>query len=92
MYLQAMFPSILDSIKMMLEDWDKKQVDRKEIEVFQEFKWMTSEVISRAAFGSTYVEGTAIFQMLSELAIISAKNFHWFTELLLEYIFFCLVQ
>ncbi|KAI4368950.1 hypothetical protein MLD38_017449 [Melastoma candidum] len=74
--LKVTFPSILECIKMMLEDWKNKHDDGKEIKLFQEFKLMTSEVISRAAFGNNYVDGTAIFQMLSELAMFSSKNFH----------------
>ncbi|KAI3731698.1 hypothetical protein L1987_62887 [Smallanthus sonchifolius] len=48
----------------------------KEIEVFEEFKHLTSDIISRTAFGSSYVEGKDIFQMLWKLTSIIARNAH----------------
>ncbi|MBA0764687.1 hypothetical protein Gotri_014005, partial [Gossypium trilobum] len=44
------------------------------IEVYQEFRLLTSEVISRTAFGSNYLEGEKIFAMLNKLSIIMGRN------------------
>ncbi|KAB2062158.1 hypothetical protein ERO13_A10G124600v2 [Gossypium hirsutum] len=43
-------------------------------DVFQEFRMLTSEVISRTAFGSSYLEGEKIFYMLKKLADIVSRN------------------
>ncbi|XP_039159956.1 cytochrome P450 CYP749A22-like isoform X2 [Eucalyptus grandis] len=70
--LKNMAPAMVESVHTMLGKW--KNQEGKEIEVFGEFKLLTSEVISRTAFGSSYVEGRNIFQMLTELATLTSKN------------------
>lgn len=56
----------------MLERW--KNYEDKKIEVFEEFRLLTSEIISRTAFGSSYSEGKNIFQMLMKLASLVSGN------------------
>ncbi|XP_030449692.1 cytochrome P450 CYP749A22-like [Syzygium oleosum] len=70
--LKNMAPAMVESVHTMLGKW--KNQEGKEIEVFGEFKLLTSEVISRTAFGSSYVEGRNIFQMLTGLALLTSKN------------------
>ncbi|XP_022724973.1 cytochrome P450 CYP749A22-like [Durio zibethinus] len=70
--LKNMTPAVVASVETMLEKW--KRQEGKEIEVFQEFRLLTSEVISRTAFGSSYLEGEKIFQMLMKLSIITSRN------------------
>ncbi|KAB1670383.1 hypothetical protein ES319_D02G034100v1 [Gossypium barbadense] len=70
--LKDMRPGIIASVETMLKKW-KGQVG-KEIEVFHEFKLLTSEVISRTAFGSSYLEGEKIFEMLNKLSIVLSRN------------------
>jgi len=70
--LQNMIPSMISSVEVMLERW--KHHEGKEIEVSEEFRILTSEVISRTAFGSSYLEGKNIIQMLMKLALISSRN------------------
>ncbi|MFQ6669797.1 hypothetical protein Gotur_034902, partial [Gossypium turneri] len=70
--LKNMTPAVISSVETMLEKW--KGYVGKEIEVFEEFRLLTSEVISRTAFGSSYLEGQKIFYMLSKLAIIANRN------------------
>ena len=67
-----MIPAMIASVEMMLERW--RQHDGKEIDVFQEFRMLTSEVISRTAFGSSYLEGQNIFDMLMKMAVIIFRN------------------
>ena len=70
--MQNMTPAMITSAEEMLERW--KHHEGKEIEVFEEVRLYTSEVISKTAFGSSYVEGKNIFQMLRKLASITADN------------------
>ncbi|KAK6242606.1 hypothetical protein SCA6_007995 [Theobroma cacao] len=72
--LKSMTPAVLASVEAMLEKW--KGREGKEIEVFEEFRLLTSEVISRTAFGSSYLEGEKIFEKLMKLSIIANRNFH----------------
>ncbi|KAG4210098.1 hypothetical protein ERO13_A02G023100v2 [Gossypium hirsutum] len=70
--LKNMTPAVIASVETMLEKW--KSYVGKEMEVYHEFRLLTSEVISRTAFGSSYLEGEKIFDMLSKLSIIRSRN------------------
>ncbi|CAL5428916.1 unnamed protein product [Camellia sinensis] len=70
--LKNMVPAMISSVEMMLERW--KHCEGEEIEVYEEFRLLTSEVISRTAFGSSYLEGKDIFEMLTQLGIITVRN------------------
>lgn len=57
---------MVDSIEKMLERWDKEGRDHGrefEVEVFRELQNLTSDIISKAAFGSSYEEGKNVFQL-----------------------------
>ena len=69
-----MIPAMIASAETMLERW--KYHEGKEIEVFEEFRLLTSEVISNAAFGSSYKEGKAIFKMLMKLTLLASRNLY----------------
>ncbi|XVE91659.1 hypothetical protein REPUB_Repub01dG0029300 [Reevesia pubescens] len=71
--LKNMTPAVIASVETMLEKW--KGSEGKEIEVFEEFRLLTAEVISRTAFGSSYLEGEKIFEMLTKLSIIASRNY-----------------
>ncbi|KAI3970763.1 hypothetical protein MKX01_024410 [Papaver californicum] len=71
--LKGMVPAMIASVGTMVEKW--KDYEGKEIELFDEFRIMTSEVISRTAFGSSYVEGKNIFEMLVKLGSLMSTNF-----------------
>ncbi|XP_010320842.1 cytochrome P450 CYP749A22 [Solanum lycopersicum] len=70
--LRSMIPMMIMSCETMLERW--KNYEDKKIEVFEEFRLLTSEIISRTAFGSSYSEGKNIFQMLMKLASLVSGN------------------
>ncbi|XVE81361.1 hypothetical protein DITRI_Ditri15bG0057300 [Diplodiscus trichospermus] len=70
--LKNMTPAIVASVETMLEKW--KCQEGKEIEVFKEFRLLTSEMISRTAFGSSYLEGEKIFDLLLKLSMIVSRN------------------
>ncbi|KAI8527473.1 hypothetical protein RHMOL_Rhmol12G0078300 [Rhododendron molle] len=70
--LKGMVPAMIASVETMLERWT--QHEEKEIEVNKESKLLTAEVISRTAFGSSYLEGEKIFDMLMKMGLITARN------------------
>ncbi|CAN1291378.1 Cytochrome P450 CYP749A22 [Linum perenne] len=70
--LKNMTPAMIASTEMMLERW-KSHVG-KEIEVYEEFRFLTAEVISRTAFGSSYLEGKQLFYKLSKLVELAAAS------------------
>lgn len=69
-----MIPSMVQSVEAMLGRW--KNFEGKEIDVSEEFRLLTAEVISRTTFGSSYVEGIQIFHMLRTFVILAHKNSH----------------
>ncbi|OMO72112.1 Cytochrome P450 [Corchorus olitorius] len=70
--LKSMNQAMIASVVNMLERW--KQFEGKKIEVFEEFRLLTSEVISRTAFGSSYLDGEMIFDMLKKLSALTSRN------------------
>ncbi|KAD2804337.1 hypothetical protein R6Q59_030139 [Mikania micrantha] len=72
--LKNIVPALIESVDMMLKRWKDEGTEEKE--VYQEFRMMTSEVISRIVFGSSYEEGKQIFQKLGELSQSAAKSLY----------------
>ncbi|TQD93135.1 hypothetical protein C1H46_021228 [Malus baccata] len=70
--LKSMIPAMIASAEMMLEEW--KNHEGKEIEIYEQFRLFTSEVISRTAFGSSYIEGKNFFDNLMKLSSLLVKN------------------
>ncbi|KAK9051226.1 hypothetical protein SSX86_027852 [Deinandra increscens subsp. villosa] len=70
--LKKMIPEMSRSIESMLESW--RDFEGQEIDVHKEFGLVTTEVISRTAFGSSYVEGKHIFEMVANLTAITVRN------------------
>nr|XP_048318783.1 cytochrome P450 CYP749A22-like isoform X1 [Ziziphus jujuba var. spinosa] len=57
-----MTPAMVTAVEIMLESW--KSYEGQEMEVYEEFRLLTSDVISRTAFGNNYQNGKNIFEML----------------------------
>ncbi|KAK8987962.1 hypothetical protein V6N11_065566 [Hibiscus sabdariffa] len=70
--LKNMIPAVIASVETMLAQWQGQE--GKEMDVSKDFRLLTSEVISRTAFGSSYLEGEKIFAMLNKLSIIMSRN------------------
>ena len=68
-----MVPAMIASVETMLERW-QNHGEGKEIDVHEEFRLLTAEVISRTAFGSSYLEGKVIFEMLEKLTLIASET------------------
>ncbi|XAR55948.1 11-oxo-beta-amyrin 30-oxidase [Bertholletia excelsa] len=70
--LKGMIPEMISSAEIMLERWEHHE--GKEMEVYAEFRLLTQEVISRTAFGSSYLEGKHIFDMITKMGTIVYRN------------------
>ncbi|XP_057481479.1 cytochrome P450 CYP749A22-like [Actinidia eriantha] len=70
--LKGMVPEMSAGVETMLRRW--KPFEGKEIDVFKEFGLLTTEVISRTAFGSSYGDGKHIFKMMANLTSLTVKN------------------
>ncbi|KAH9307848.1 hypothetical protein KI387_035759 [Taxus chinensis] len=73
--LKEMVCCMVESTANMLETWEKavKNGD-KEVDVSQEFKALTSDIIARTAFGSSYVQGKHIFDLLAQQTSLAAQD------------------
>ncbi|WCJ42774.1 Cytochrome P450 72A225 [Euphorbia peplus] len=73
--LKGMVPVFATTCNQMIERWKKKVSDESSIEldVWPELQKVTKDVISRAAFGSSYEEGKKIFQLQQELVILTVE-------------------
>lgn len=73
--LKEMIQAMTESVEMMLERWRiSHEAGNSEIEAFQEFRLLTSDIISRTAFGSSYLEGKNIFDTITKLASLASVN------------------
>ncbi|XP_051145505.1 cytochrome P450 CYP749A22-like [Andrographis paniculata] len=70
--LKKMVPDMSSSVARMLDDW--KAYEGKEIDVFKEIGLLTTEIISRTAFASSYMEGKHIFEMVANLTKLTVQT------------------
>ncbi|GLJ13568.1 hypothetical protein SUGI_0215470 [Cryptomeria japonica] len=65
--LKGMIPSIAESGTNMCREWRNLiSSGANEIDVLKEFSVLTSDIISRTAFGSSYAEGNHIFRLQAQ--------------------------
>ncbi|CAI0463412.1 unnamed protein product [Linum tenue] len=69
-----MMGDMVASVEMMLERWKEKE--GAEVEIYEELRTLTSEVISRTAFGSSFEEGKQIFGMLHKMMALAETNMY----------------
>jgi len=69
-FLQRMLPAFAACTGELIRRWEDAvgSDGMQEIDVWPEFQNLTGDVISRAAFGSSFSEGRRIFQLQSEQA------------------------
>ncbi|KAL5854172.1 hypothetical protein ACOSQ4_003974 [Xanthoceras sorbifolium] len=70
--LKRKIPAMITTVEGMLERW--RSHEGKDIEVVHEFMVLTSEMISRTAFGSNYLEGKNTIDMIQKMGSICSQN------------------
>ncbi|KAB2043761.1 hypothetical protein ES319_D01G041100v1 [Gossypium barbadense] len=75
--LKNMLPAFYQSCNEMISKWEEmvSKEGYSELDVWPYIVNMTRDVISRAAFGSSYEEGRGIFQLLEDLTSLTIKVF-----------------
>lgn len=71
-----MVPVMAKSVTEMLEKWmAMSKSGEVEIEVSEWYQTLTEDVITRMAFGSSYEDGKAIFQLQAQQMVMTAEAF-----------------
>ena len=74
--MQLMFPAFYTSCSEMISQWEKLEshTGSVELDVWSHFISMTGDVISRAAFSSSYEEGRKAFELIREQTQLITDN------------------
>jgi hypothetical protein len=74
--MKAMVDQIVDSTNIMLRSWESR-IERDgvvtEIKVDEDLRSLSADIISRACFGSNYIQGKEIFTKLRDLQKVLSK-------------------
>eukprot|EP00250_Pteridium_aquilinum_P017218 c23513_g1_i1 orf=182-1735(+) len=73
--VKGMTPTMTACIAEMLDKW-QSQLDglgSKEIDVHEQFKVLTADIIAHTAFGSSYEEGKVVFKLQHEQQLLFVK-------------------
>lgn len=72
-----LIPVMGSTVVEMVEKWSAamSKSGEVEIEVSEWFQTLTEDVITRAAFGSSYEDGKAIFKLQTQQMAIAADTF-----------------
>ncbi|XP_010541892.1 PREDICTED: cytochrome P450 734A1-like [Tarenaya hassleriana] len=75
--LKLLVPVVAKSVTDMVEKWSDTLSESGEIEidVYEWFQILTEDVITRAAFGSSYEDGRAIFRLQAQQMLLCAEAF-----------------
>lgn len=73
-----MVPAFLTSCCNLVERWNKISVDSEgkfELDIATEMQNLSSDVIARAAFGSSFEEAKTIFELQKEQSVLVLEAF-----------------
>ncbi|CAM8923000.1 unnamed protein product [Rhodiola kirilowii] len=74
--LKLLIPVMAKSVAEMLDKWcNMSDSGETEIEVSEWFQTLTEDVVTRTVFGSSYIDGKAIFQLQAEQMLYAAESF-----------------
>ncbi|KAK3025732.1 hypothetical protein RJ639_042501 [Escallonia herrerae] len=74
--LKLLIPVAGSSVVEMLDKWvAKSNSGEVEIEVSQWFQTLTEDIVTRAAFGHSYEDGKAIFQLQAQQMVLASEAF-----------------
>ncbi|XP_044474804.1 cytochrome P450 CYP72A219-like isoform X1 [Mangifera indica] len=78
--LKGMVPKMYLSCKDMIRKWKFSMADKEscELDVWPDIKALTSDVISRTTFGSSYEDGRKIFELISQQINLLNQVFYTF--------------
>lgn len=63
------------SVVEMLETWPTSSSEEIEVDVLEWFQSVSEDVITRSAFGISYVDGKAVFQLQAKQMMFVAEAF-----------------
>lgn len=75
---QLMLPTFLQCCDDLVSNWEGELSSSNgtcEVDVWPSVQKLSSDVIARTAFGSTYEEGIKIFELLKEQMDLTAEMF-----------------
>lgn len=76
LFIQLLIPVVAKSVVEMLDKWvAMSESGEVEIEVFEWFQTLTEDVITRAAFGSSFEDGKAVYRLQAEQMALAADVF-----------------
>ncbi|CAM0942981.1 unnamed protein product [Alopecurus aequalis] len=78
--LKGMLPAFSACCSELISTWESRLADSDgshEVDIWQDFQNLTGDVISRASFGSSFMEGQKIFKLQAEQAERVFKNFQY---------------
>ncbi|KAJ8441256.1 hypothetical protein Cgig2_000629 [Carnegiea gigantea] len=69
--LQLLLPAFYTSTYDMIKKWEEMTTSSSEIDAWSHLHRLSADVISRAAFGSSYEEGRRIFELITEQLVVA---------------------
>lgn len=73
-----MLPTFVSSCSDLIRCWREKSGGKFEVDVAIEMQRLTSDIIARAAFGTSFDEAKIIFELQKEQVVLTLEAFYSF--------------